>query len=179
MNSSVPVVYLMRGLPGCGKSHKARRLAEHGGLVLETDRYFYTEVGDDPSAYSFDAKLLPVAREWIFGQFKKAIADRFTPIVLDRGNGRNPETREFASYAVEHGYSVRLAEPDSDWWQELRVLLKYKQYVASEVFDHWAKHLADRTRDEHRVPTETIRHWMLSWRQDLTVDDILDLDTES
>ena len=28
------VVYLMRGLPSCGKSHTARKLAESGGIVL-------------------------------------------------------------------------------------------------------------------------------------------------
>lgn len=34
------VVYLMRGLPACGKSHRAKRLAGDKGIVLETDQYF-------------------------------------------------------------------------------------------------------------------------------------------
>ena len=40
------IVYLMRGLPCCGKSHTARKLAGDQGVVLETDEYFYHCVGD-------------------------------------------------------------------------------------------------------------------------------------
>lgn len=173
MSSPSRIVYLMRGLPGCGKSHRARQLAGESGMVLETDVYFYTQVGDDPAAYDYDAALLPTARQWVFEKFQQAISEGTSPIVLDRGNGLNPETRRFAVYAVEQGYQVELAEPDSPWWQELRVLLKYKPYVAEEVFDHWASHLADRTRDGHRVPADTIRRWMKHWRSDLTVEAIL------
>ena len=42
------VVYLMRGLPACGKSHSARKLAGAEGVVLETHEFFYPQVGSDP-----------------------------------------------------------------------------------------------------------------------------------
>jgi len=163
----------MRGLPACGKSHRARRLADSDGIVLETDQYFYTQVGGDPASYDYDADLLPQARAWNLARFHQAISKGITPIVVDRGNGLNPESREYAVYAVENGYEVELAEPDSPWWQELRVLLKYKQHVADDLFDAWARKLADATRDTHRVPAATIRSWMRHWRFDLTVEDIL------
>lgn len=92
---------------------------------------------------------------------------------LDVGNGLNSETRVYAAFAVEHGYDVQLAEPDSSWWQELRVLLKYRQYVADELFDAWARKLAEATRDDHRVSAATIRRWMAAWKQDLTVSQIM------
>jgi len=57
-------VYLMRGLPACGKSHAARRLAGSDGVVFETNQYFYSEVGDDPGVYKYDDRLLPLARDW-------------------------------------------------------------------------------------------------------------------
>ncbi|MEO8496034.1 MAG: AAA family ATPase [Planctomycetota bacterium] len=166
-------VYLMRGLPGCGKSHKARRLAGADGIVLETDQYFYTEVGDDPASYDYSEGLLPAAREWNLARFRAAIAREISPIVVDRGNGLNRETWEYAAYAVQRGYQVALAEPDSPWWQELRVLLKYQQHVDGKLLDAWAKQLADATRETHRVPVATIRHWMSRWRHDLTVEDIV------
>ena len=172
-------VYLMRGLPACGKSHMALRLAGSDGIVLETDQYFYTQVGDDPGVYDYCAELLPAARRWNFNRYREAIAHAISPIVVDRGNGLNPETREYAVYAAEHHYGIELCEPDSPWWQELRVLLKYKQYVADEVFDAWAKRLADATRDTHRVPSATIRHWMSRWQPDLTVEEILNYEVRS
>ena len=93
--------------------------------MLETDQYFYTQTGDDPDSYDYSQELLPRAREWNFARFREAVASEMSPIVVDRGNGLNPETREYAVYAVERGYRVELAEPDSSSWQELRVLLKY------------------------------------------------------
>lgn len=96
-----------------------------------------------------------------------------SPIVIDRGNGLNPETREFAAYAAAHGYRVELAEPDSPWWQELRVLLKYQHYVAPQLLDLLAQDLADRTREGHRVSVARIRRWMCNWCHDLTVEEIL------
>ncbi|GAA5505792.1 hypothetical protein Rcae01_01239 [Novipirellula caenicola] len=173
MANNKKLVYLMRGLPGCGKSHLARRLAAGKGVVLETDQYFYSQVGDDPASYDYSEALLPAARQWNFERFRQAIRHAATPIVVDRGNGLNLETRRYVALAYEHGYRVELAEPDSSWWLELRVLLKYQRYVDRELLDAWAERLAESTRQDHRVPAATIRHWMSHWRHDLTVDQIL------
>lgn len=174
MSTSAQTVYLMRGLPACGKSHRAKRLAGDEGVIFETDEYFYSQVGDDPSQYDYSDDLLPAARDWNLARFREAVLGGVSPIVVDRGNGLNPETREYAVFAVEHGYTVELAEPDSPWWQELRVLLKYRHYMSDELLDAWSRKLADATRDDHRVPSSTIRRWMAHWKHDLTVDDILD-----
>lgn len=173
MNEPRKICYLMRGLPACGKSHTARRLAGAQGIVLETDQYFYTQVGEDPGTYDYSDALLPIARQWNLDRFRQAIAQAISPIVVDRGNGLNQETREYAVYACEQGYDVKLAEPDSPWWQELRVLLKYKRSIDDKLFDAWAKQLAESTQDTHRVPQATIRRWMSHWRHDLTVEEIL------
>jgi hypothetical protein len=167
-----PIVYLMRGLPACGKSHTARRLAGEQGIVLETDQYFYAEVGDDPARYDYRAELLAAAREWNYQRFVAAIAAGQTPIVVDRGNGRNAETKRYARFAIDHGYRVELKEPDSAWWQEIRVLLKYKR-VTREILYQWAETLAGKSRETHRVPVAIIRHWMDEWKHDLTVEDII------
>lgn len=171
------MVYLMRGLPGCGKSHRAKRLAGVTGIVLETDEYFYTQVGMDPNQYDYDKDLLPDARRWNLGRLQESILAGISPIVIDRGNGLNLETREFALCAVNRGYTVELAEPDSTWWQELRVLLKYKEFVAEKLFDTWAQRLADSTNETHRVPASTIRNWMRHWRHDLTIEQILNCES--
>jgi hypothetical protein len=166
------IVYLMRGLPSCGKSHTARRLAGDGGVVLETDEYFYVIAGDDPAHYDYSEKLLPKARQWNFERFRRALAQQISPIVVDRGNGLNRETQRYARLAADHEYRVELREPESPWWQELRVLLKYK-HVTGEILDQWAEQLAEMSRATHRVPASTIRSWMKSWKHDLSVDEIL------
>src|SRR5262249_54872608 len=123
--SAVPgVVYLMRGLPACGKSFTARQLAADGGLVLETDEFFYTQVGTDSTKYDWSDNLLPAARAGNLDRFRAALARGVSPIVVDRGNGLNPETLEYALLARGHGYRIELKEADSPWWHEIRVLLR-------------------------------------------------------
>ena len=173
-NSVTPgqIVYLMRGLPGCGKSTTAGQLAGEHGLVCETDDYFYSQVGSDSKSYDYDAALLPAARSWNIDQFTAALQRRQSPVVVDRGNGLNAETQVYVLLADEHGYATEIREPTSPWWQELRVLLRYREFVADELFSQWATALSVQSRLRHRVPAETIRRWMLAWQPDLTVEQI-------
>lgn len=173
------IVYLMRGLPGCGKSTTARNLAGNHGIVCETDDHFYSQVGIDPKRYDYDSTLLPDARAWNLRSFQEALQNRNTPVVVDRGNGLNLETQAYVLLADKHGYRVELREPDSPWWQELRVLLRYREFVAEELFEQWAAALSVQTRNGHRVPAAVILEWMLAWKAELTVDEIRNLSGSS
>ena len=172
------VVYLMRGLPSSGKSWTARRLAGVAGRVLETDAYFYTQQPGEPATYQWRAHLLPAARRWNFERYVQVIADQISPIVVDRGNSWNEETRRYAQYALDQGYRVELKEPESEWWQEIRVLLKTKD-TNTMVLYQWAERLAEMSQRTHCVPASTIRQWMDSWKHDLTIDDIVNRQSPS
>lgn len=166
------VVYLMRGLPCAGKSHTARLLSGEAGIVLETDEFFWIRDPGIPPRYHYRQELLPAARQWNFERFQKAIAAGTSPIVVDRGNGRNSASRQYALYAIEHGYRVELREPDSPWWREIRELLRDK--VANrEKLRRWAERLAEMSLAMHRVPVATIQSWIDAWDANLTVADIL------
>ena len=166
------IVYLMRGLPSSGKSYTARTLAGSQGIVLETDEYFYSHVGNDPSHYDYSDELLPAARLWNYRRFQKALAEAISPIVVDRGNGLNAETQEYARFAVENKYQVELREPESAWWQEIQALLKDRPASRAEL-EAWAERLSEMSRSTHRVPAATIHRWMSAWRVDLTIEEIL------
>jgi len=167
------IIYLMRGLPSCGKSYTARKLAGHDGVICETDEYFYTQVGSDPTRFDYKADLMPAARQWNFDRFTAAVDAGRSPIIVDRGNSRCVESQRYARYALERGYRVELAEPDSPWWSEIRVLLKHKPHTLPAL-EQWAQRLATMSRSTHRVPASMIIDWMRKWRVDLTVQDILD-----
>ena len=93
-------------------------------------------------------------------RYRKALALGRSPIIVDRGNGLNAESREYALLAEQHGYHIELREPDSPWWQELRVLLKYSDFVDETLFDQWAEQLSAKSATGHRVPAATIRRWI-------------------
>lgn len=162
----------MRGLPSSGKSYTAKRLAGKTGVVCETDEYFYAKVGTDPSKYDYREELMEEAERWNVERFRNAVDGGRTPIVVDRGNSLSIDSQIYARYAVEHGYTVQLKEPESVWWQELRVLLKYKGYT-KPVLDVWAERLAAVSRAAYRVSVSTIHRRMGRWKYDLTVKDIL------
>jgi hypothetical protein len=162
----------MRGLPSSGKSHLARRLVGECGVLLETDQFFYRENPDGTRRFHYREELLSAARQWIFESFQQAIAAGRSPIVLDRGNGLNEETRRFAQYAVDRNYRVELKEPDSPWWLEIKELMRHRPESKSAL-DRWAVRLSEMSRETHRVPLDVIQRWMSTWRVNLTVDDIL------
>jgi len=167
------VVYLMRGLPSSGKSHTARILAGEKGCVCETDDYFYTQLGDDPDKYSYDVKQLKNARDWNFARFQKVVDAGITPIIVDRGNSLSEESQRYVRYCITQNYSVVLKEPDSPWWGEIRVLLKYKQYTRP-VLSIWSERLAQLSCSTHNVSARVIQQRMDRWQWDLSVDDILE-----
>ncbi len=122
--------------------------------------------------FDWSDDLLPQARQWNLARFRDALAQRISPIVVDRGNGLNRETWEYAQLAVANGYRLELKEPDSPQWLTIRALLANKA-ANQAALDEWARRLAEMSRATHRVPAKTIRSWMNSWRLDLTVDRIL------
>ena len=165
-------VYLMRGLPSCGKSTRAKELVQASGIVLETDAYFEHIGEDGVTLYDYDSKQLGEARSWLMTRFQEALEKGISPIVIDRGNGVNRESRAFAQKAQEFGYAVQISEPNSPWWAEIRTLLRYRPLTDS-LLEAWAEELAELSRETHSVSAETIRHWMECWQDDVSVDDIL------
>ena len=172
------IAYLMRGMPSCGKSYTARKLAGDRGFIAETDKYFYTECGDDATKFDYDAEKMPAARDWNFKQFCAAINAGVSPIVVDRGCGLTLESRRFAQYAFDHGYQVQLAFPESPWWNDVQVLLKYKPHTLPILYA-WAEKLSKMSRKTHRVPVKTIKHWMERWNPNVTIEDILNFEPPS
>lgn len=162
----------MRGLPGSGKSCKAKSLAGDHGIVCETDAYFVTQVGNDHNVFDFDSKLIPDAKFWNLNRFRDAVKNDCPVIVVDRGNSLSLDSKIFALYAQEFGYDVRLTEPDTPWWQEIRVLLKYKEYNRP-ILERWAWTLAEMNQQTHQVSAKTIFYWMGEWQYDLNVEKIL------
>jgi predicted kinase len=90
-------LYLLRGLPGAGKSTLARSI---GGMHIEADRYFMYE-----GKYEFDASKLKEAhawcqnavRVWMRSQDKITVSNTFT---------QEWEMQPYFDLAKEHGYRV-------------------------------------------------------------------------
>jgi predicted kinase len=93
-------LYLLRGIPGAGKSTLAKSI---GGVHLEADQYFVRGLKD---VYTFDASKLPVAHEFCRSSVGMAMLDKEPKIVVSNTFTQEWEMRPYFDLAKEHGYRV-------------------------------------------------------------------------
>ncbi|KAG3293209.1 NEDD4-binding protein 2-like 1 isoform X3 [Ictidomys tridecemlineatus] len=106
-------LYLLRGLPGSGKTTLARQL-QHDfprALIFSTDDFFFREDG----AYEFNPDFLEEAHEWNQKRARKAMRRGISPIIIDNTNLHAWEMKPYAVMALENNYEVIFREPDTRW----------------------------------------------------------------
>ena len=96
---------IMQGLPGSGKSFRARAL---GGLVLSTDDFW-------GPTYAFDATRLREAHEWNQERFRDAVRRGALRVVVDNTNMALWEAEPYAAFARAYGYTVLVERPKTPW----------------------------------------------------------------
>ncbi|XP_073345250.1 uncharacterized protein n4bp2l2 [Pagrus major] len=140
---------LMRGLPGSGKSTRARELLSTGpsGIILSTDDYFAHRDG-----YRYDVGLLGAAHEWNQSRAKDAMHDGRSPIIIDNTNLQAWEMKPYVKLALERGYKVDFCEPDTSW--------KFDPYELEK-------------RNKHRVPQEKIAQMMDRFSFPISIDIVM------
>lgn len=97
------VLYILRGIPGCGKSTLAKNLAGGTGVICEADNYF---VSDVDGIYRYDIKKIGLAHGWCKDICRNALEAKI-PVVVVSNTNVNP--KDFAAYkdmAVAAGYQV-------------------------------------------------------------------------
>lgn len=150
---------LMRALPGCGKSYEATHYQEmYGGVICSADHYW----GSTPEEYkaNFKFEKLFIAHRVCQDKARKLMEEGEFPVIIDNTNIKYDEMFIYCAMALEHGYSVCVAEPCSPWWQKIRVWLmdkeRYKEELENAVLD-----LVN--RNQHGVPPETFRKMINGW----------------
>ncbi len=101
---------IMRGLPGSGKSFRAKELAGDQGLVFSTDDFFM-----EGTKYNFDPNKLPNAHAWNQARVAQAMQEKHPLIVVDNTNTRLWEMQAYVKLADHHGYELQLGLPTTPW----------------------------------------------------------------
>lgn len=105
------VCFIMRGLPGSGKSFEARLLAlRFAAVVCSADDFRYDAEGN----YIFIAKDNALAHARCYLKFAEAIQAGHN-VVVDNTNIRRWEFEKYMDLAKKAGYSVTILAPPTPW----------------------------------------------------------------
>ncbi len=103
-------IYIVRGLPGSGKSSLAKKIAGLHSLegkvakIFETDNYFMVD-----GEYKFDANKLHQNHQKCFSDFLDALNDRHVDVVIVANTfTRKWEYVNYADAAKDSGYEVTI-----------------------------------------------------------------------
>ena len=103
------VLYIVRGIPGSGKSTFAKRLVGEDFLVCEADKYF---INQENGKYEFDISKIKDAHKWcqnIVENYMKdsMINDQYYPeIAVSNTFTQEWEMRPYFELAKTYGYKV-------------------------------------------------------------------------
>jgi len=153
------ILVIMRGLPGSGKSFTAKQVGK-GGVVYGSDDFFMVhDPKEGKKTYQFNEKLLGHAHLWNAGRVKAAMSKGISPIVVDNTNVKFEYAKPYVDAAREHGYEVRIQEPESPWWEE-----HFGQDMSPEDEEALVQRLLE--KGQHDVPEDKLRKMMSEWEFD-------------
>lgn len=133
----MPVVYIMRGVSGSGKSTRAKELTrgQPNTYVCSADDFFMKN-----GKYEFDQRRLTEAHAWCKGRFHAALELGVGTIVVDNTNTQKWEYQPYVDAAAQAGYEVKIERVGELDETNLRVYAnRNKHGVPLEVLRKQAK----------------------------------------
>jgi tRNA uridine 5-carbamoylmethylation protein Kti12 len=109
------IVYIMRGLPGSGKSTRAQALMaeaireEKDAIIHSTDDYFLQPDPNDPSktVYRFNMQRLGSFHNKNYQAFCRSVEEGIKVVIVDNTNIKRSEFKRYRKRAEENGYQVK------------------------------------------------------------------------
>lgn len=147
---------IMRGLPGSGKSTKAKELLKTLGedaIICSADNYFInTKTGE----YEWDASKLNLAHKHCYTTADQALKNG-VDVIIDNTNIRIRDVKRYISLANEYSVMVDIEESGTYWAKDI-----------DECFNNGT----------HNVPKEVIEHMSIQFNK-CSVEFVQDDDSDN
>lgn len=124
-------MYILRGLPGSGKSYLSKSLANDKTIICSADNY---HVNQTTGLYEWSQNNQKAAHEYCYNMAVDAV-NNGSDCIIDNTNINTTEYTKYVKLAEKNNYEVIILEPTTPW-----------RYNVSECF----------RRCQHGVPIETI-----------------------
>uniref|UniRef100_A0A8D8WHY6 NEDD4-binding protein 2-like 1 n=1 Tax=Cacopsylla melanoneura TaxID=428564 RepID=A0A8D8WHY6_9HEMI len=123
------MLFVMRGLPGSGKTTKIQTLTKHiqealgdhswAPKVFSADDYFMTERG-----YVYDKTKLCLAHPRCYRLSENSVMRHESPVIIDNTNLTKEDMKRYYDLAYYNWYKFYVIEPDSEWAFNIDTLIK-------------------------------------------------------
>jgi len=110
MNEINPVCYIVRGLPGSGKTTLAKKLV-HLKYHFEADKYFINDKGE----YKFEPKNIEKAHEWCLECARIVMEKNRSNIAISNTFIKYWEYKKYIQIAKENNYKVQVISCHGEW----------------------------------------------------------------
>lgn len=107
--STQPIVVIMRGISGAGKSTWAKENCGADAVICSADSFFV----DADGVYQFDFTQLSDAHDACFDKYCEALDAGEYCVVVDNTNTTRAEITPYLMYARRRGYRVRIIHIDT------------------------------------------------------------------
>jgi hypothetical protein len=164
----------MRGVFSSGKSTRAKELAGEIGRIIEVDTFYYKRNEDGVNDFSISD--VRKAQKHAYRELKRAMKSGIYPIIIDRDNRPDRYTKKMMHRVIRSGYIPKLAEPTSELWKDLRIMLENKNSDDTSCFEEIAHQLYILNQETHKVSFEGILKRIMTWPVNVTIDDFLNFD---
>ena len=149
-------VYIVRGLPGSGKSTMVKKIVDESQnknvVVASADDFFLSPCC---GKYCFQVDKLPQAHSWCKNKFLTAVAKGTDVVIVDNTNVTASECRYYVTMGVEYGYDIEFVEPSTPWAFDVDQLVQ---------------------KNVHGVPREVIQRMLGRWQPNMTIQEALSRD---
>lgn len=101
LGDAMKVAYIMRGVPGSGKTTVAKMLANGTGAVCSTDDFFFVD-----GEYRFDPDQLQKNHDRNFEKFCRSLHEGAPIVICDNTNVKRWHFERYVHAAKQSGYLV-------------------------------------------------------------------------
>jgi predicted kinase len=157
----MPIMYIMRGVSGSGKSTAAQKLV---GTIFSTDDYFMVK-----GKYLFDKRYLTTAHNktqalvesWMMAYGDGNSGEWKQNIIIDNTNITKRDMEPYLVLAKKYNYEVKYAEPQNTLWQDFCNWRQQQPGLTQDDINALAEQLA--ARSVHQIPVYAIINQLRRW----------------
>lgn len=165
------VLKLMRGVPSCGKSRRARELAgDDPSVIFSADAFF----GDSYEQYraTWTPQKAFEAHKECRKNTRMAMQRQQKLVIVDNTNTMIREMSIYFGMAVQYQYRVDIEEPTSPWWvNDIEPYLMNKEANRKHL-EKQCELLWEKNKETHGVPLENIKKMLFRYQPRVTFNDL-------